>query len=177
MKLVRLLFMLLFTMPVGLFAQIGPDPGSSINTWRVEQNYNLGQVVIRSGVVYQSLVNSNLHFDPAGSPSQWTTIIGSSSSPVTGTTALATSAITSGACQAVSAGVTNSSAATGATTASHILWTPAASLQGVTGYQVSTGGALSIDVYPTAGFVNFNVCNWTSGSVTPGAITINWEVL
>jgi hypothetical protein len=95
----------------------------------------------------------------------------------TGTTALATSSIGSGACQAVTAGSVNSSAATGATTASKIVWTPAASLQGVTGYHVSTSGALSIDAYPTAGYVNFNVCNWTAGSITPGALTLNWEVL
>jgi tetratricopeptide (TPR) repeat protein len=96
---------------------------------------------------------------------------------VTGTTALGTSSIASGACQAVSAGSVNSSAATGATTASKILWTPAASLQSVTGYQVSTSGALSIDAYPTSGYVNFNVCNWTAGSITPRALTLNWELL
>lgn len=100
----------------------------------------------------------------------------SSGGAVTGTTALHTSSISSGACQTVTAGSVNSSAATGATSASKIIWTPAASLQSVTGYQVSTSGALSIDAYPTSGFVNFNVCNWTAGSVTPGALTLNWEL-
>ena len=68
-----------------------------------------------------------------------------------------------GPCQAVSAGSLNSSAATGAATTSRILWTPAASLQTVTGYRVSTSGALSIDAYPTSGFVNFNVCGGAQG--------------
>jgi hypothetical protein len=93
-----------------------------------------------------------------------------------GTTHLATSAIASGACQAVSAGSVNSSAAVGATSASNILWTPSSSLQAVTGYKVSTSGALSIDAYPTAGYVNFNVCNPTAGGITPGALTLNWEL-
>lgn len=93
-----------------------------------------------------------------------------------GTVALATSSIASGACQAVSAGTTNSAAATSVATTDVIAWTPAVSLQGVTGYQVSTNGALSIDSYPTAGFVNFNVCNWTANPVVPGALTLNWRV-
>lgn len=59
------------------FGQIGPSPTSSINTWRVEEVYSAGQAVIRDGVVYQSLVDNNVAFDPAGSPSQWTTVLGS----------------------------------------------------------------------------------------------------
>jgi hypothetical protein len=35
---------------------------------------------------------------------------------------------------------------------------------------------LTIIAYPTANNVNFKVCNNTSGSVTPGAITLNWRV-
>jgi hypothetical protein len=101
----------------------------------------------------------------------------SSSGAVRGTTALATSSIASGACQTVTAGSVNSSAATGATTSSKIIWTPAISLQTVTGYHVSTSGALSIDAFPTSGYVNFNVCNWTASSITPGALTLNWQVL
>jgi hypothetical protein len=93
-----------------------------------------------------------------------------------GTTALATSSISSGACQAVSAGTTNSSSATNVATTDVIQWGPAVSIQGVSGYAVSTSGALSIDAYPTSGYVNFNVCNWTTASVTPGALTLNWRV-
>jgi hypothetical protein len=25
--------------------------------------------------------------------------------------------------------------------------------------------------------VNFDVCNWTSSSITPGAVTLNWRVV
>jgi lysophospholipase L1-like esterase len=94
-----------------------------------------------------------------------------------GTVALATSAIASGACQTVSAGSVNSASAPGVASTDVITWNPNVSLQTVSGYTVSTSGALSLDDYPTAGFVNWNVCNWTTGSVTPGAVTLNWSVV
>ena len=97
----------------------------------------------------------------------------------TGSTALATSSIASATCQTVTNGTTNSSAASGATTAMKILWTPAVSLQTITGFKVSTSGALSIDSYiPSGGgYIAFNVCNWTASPITPGAVTLNWSVL
>lgn len=60
-------------------AQIGPSPVSSLNTWRVEETYTTGNVVLRNGVIYQSLVTNNVAYDPAGSPSQWTTVVGTGS--------------------------------------------------------------------------------------------------
>jgi hypothetical protein len=93
-----------------------------------------------------------------------------------GTTSLATLEISSGRCQTVTAGLVNSSKATGASSRSKILWTPAVSLQSVSGYRVSTSGALSIDAYASAGYVNFNVCNPTSRSITPGALKLNWDL-
>jgi S-adenosylmethionine/arginine decarboxylase-like enzyme len=77
----------------------------------------------------------------------------------------------------VTAGSTNSVAAANVATSDIIDWTPQVSLQGVTGYSVSTGGALSIDTYPTAGYINVNVCNWTAGSITPGVLTLNVRVI
>ena len=47
----------------------------------------------------------------------------------------------------------------------------------VTGYIPATAGMLSIFVYPTAGNVNFKVCNNTGSSITPGAVTLNWRVV
>src|SRR5215831_107397 len=47
---------------------------------------------------------------------------------------------------------------------------------GVVGYQPLATGMLTIIPYPTAGAVNFKVCNNTSASITPGAITLNWRV-
>ena len=44
----------------------------------------------------------------------------------------------------------------------------------VTGY--IPGAMLTIVPYPTAGNVNFKLCNNTASSITPTAITINWRV-
>lgn len=89
-----------------------------------------------------------------------------------GTSALGTSSISSGACATV---VTTT--ATGVASTDTIQWTPNASIKAVTGYAPSTSGGLSIAAYPTSGNVNFDVCNWSSGSITPGAVTLNWRVV
>lgn len=88
-----------------------------------------------------------------------------------GTAALGTSAISSGACATV---VTSS--ATGVATTDVVSWSPNADISGVTGYAPVTTGALIIYPYPTANNVNFKVCNPTSSSITPGAVTLNWRV-
>jgi hypothetical protein len=93
-----------------------------------------------------------------------------------GTLALATSSISSGACQAVTAGSVNSAAASGVLATDTIKWNPNASIKAVTGYAPGVGGGLSIAPYPTAGYVNFDVCNWTSTPISPGAVTLNYEV-
>lgn len=73
----HIILTMLLLVSTSLFAQIGPNPLSNLSSWRVEEVYSLGQTVIRGGVIYQSLENGNVAFDPAGSPGQWTTIIGS----------------------------------------------------------------------------------------------------
>jgi hypothetical protein len=88
-----------------------------------------------------------------------------------GTAVLGTSAISSGACATV---VTVS--ATGVASTDVIQFTPNASIKAVTGYAPVTTGGLSITDYPTANNVNFDVCNWSGGSITPGAVTLNWRV-
>lgn len=89
-----------------------------------------------------------------------------------GTAALGTSAIASGANATL---VTV--AATGVATTDVIDWGFNQSPNGVTGYNVaSTTGCLVITAYPTAGNVNFLVSNPTAGSITPGALTLNWSV-
>lgn len=93
-----------------------------------------------------------------------------------GALALATSSISSGTCQAVTAGSVNSVAAAGVLTSDVISFTPNGSIKAVTGYAPGTNGGLTITAYPTAGDVNFDVCNWTASSVTPGAVTLNWRV-
>lgn len=89
-----------------------------------------------------------------------------------GTKALATSAITSATCTAA-----QTSTATGTLTTDTIIPTFNGDPTGVTGYVPLVSGMLSIIYYPTADTVNFKVCNNTSSSITPGAITLNWTVV
>lgn len=90
----------------------------------------------------------------------------------TGTATLGTAAIASAACATV---VTV--AATGAVTTDVVTASFNGDPTAVTGYVPLTTGMLTIVAYPTAGDVNFKVCNNTSASITPGAITLNWAVL
>jgi uncharacterized cupin superfamily protein len=89
-----------------------------------------------------------------------------------GTATLGTGAISSGSCASVV-----SVSATGVTTTSPINTSFAADPTSTTGYIPSISGMLTILSYPTAGYVNFKVCNNTASSITPGAaITLNWNV-
>jgi hypothetical protein len=89
-----------------------------------------------------------------------------------GTAALGTSSIGSGSCATV---VTV--AGSGIATTDAITWTFNADPTSTVGYQASTNGMLTIINYPTSNNVNFKVCNNTGGSVTPGAVTLNWRVV
>jgi len=88
-----------------------------------------------------------------------------------GTAALGTAQIASGACATV---VTET--ATGALTTDLVGWDFNGDPTAVTGYSPSANGMLTIIAYPTAGNVNFKVCNNTASAITPGAITLNWRV-
>jgi len=88
-----------------------------------------------------------------------------------GTSALGTSAITSATCATA---VTTT--ATGTATTDTIQWGFNGDPTAVTGYVPLVAGMLTIIAYPSANNVNFKVCNNTSASVTPGAITLNWRV-
>ena len=85
--------------------------------------------------------------------------------------ALGTSSIASGACAS-----TVSARATGVATTDTVSWSFSADPDTVAGYGAGTTGALSVWVFPTAGNVNFRVCNLTSGAIVPGAISVNWIV-
>jgi hypothetical protein len=89
-----------------------------------------------------------------------------------GTAALGTVSIASATCATAVTTVATNVATTDVVTAS-FNGDPTA----VTGYVPSTSGMLSIIGYPTAGNVVFKVCNNTAGSITPGAITLNWRVV
>ncbi len=90
-----------------------------------------------------------------------------------GTLALGTGVINSGACASA---VTAS--ATGTTTSSVVQWSFASDPSAVNGYGGSTTGAvLNVYAYPTSNTANIKVCNNTSGSITPAAISVNWSVI
>ncbi len=88
-----------------------------------------------------------------------------------GTKALATGAISSATCTSA-----QTSTATGTLTTDAIIVSFNADPTGVTGYVPLTTGMLTIIPYPTADTVNFKICNNTTASITPGAITLNWAV-
>lgn len=97
---------------------------------------------------------------------------GLSSTIASGTSALGTGAISSATCATV---VTTT--ATNTATTDVIWWGFNGDPTGVVGYEPATAGMLTIIAYPSANNVNFKVCNNTSSSVTPGAITLNWRVI
>ena len=89
-----------------------------------------------------------------------------------GTSAMATGAIGSGACASVVTGT-----ATGAATTDNIIADFNADPSATTGYGVSVSGILTIYKWITTNTINLKVCNSTSGTVTPGAATIQWRIV
>lgn len=87
-----------------------------------------------------------------------------------GATALHTAAIATTACDDTTA------TATGALTTDILDASFAADPTAVTGYVPATTGGLQIYFFTTLGTAHFKVCNPTSGTITPGAVTLNWEV-
>lgn len=121
-------------------------------------NYNLLSNPLGSGVA----AAASIALSAAGG---LTTTIASGSS------AMGTSAIASGTCATV---VTTS--ATGVASTDTLQASFNTDPTAVTGYGPSASGSLYIDAWPTSGNVNFKVCNNTGGSLTPGALTLNWRV-
>jgi len=97
--------------------------------------------------------------------------VGSTVRIASGTATLGTSAIGSAAC-ATAVTVAAAGVATTDVVSASFNGDPTA----VTGYVPLTSGMLTIIGYPTSGNVNFKVCNNTSASITPGAITLNFRV-
>jgi hypothetical protein len=79
----------------------------------------------------------------------------------------ATTAIGGNACSASAVTVTM----TGVATTSAFSITPNADVSGSNGW--GTAGGLVIDAWPTSNTLNYKICNQTSGSITPGAVTWN----
>lgn len=89
-----------------------------------------------------------------------------------GTATMGTTSVASGTC-ASAVTVATSGVATTDTIKTGFNGDPTA----ITGYAPSTSGMLTVIPYPTAGNVNFKVCNNTGAAITPGALTLNWRVV
>lgn len=140
----------------------GTDSGAS--TYPTSGGAVIGRVIVAStGAANVSQVDL---FPPEIQPIPGTQTVAS------GSQAMGTSAISSGTCASVVP-----ASASGVATTDIIIATPSADPTGVTGYAVAAGGSLYIVAYPTANNVNFKVCNPTSGSLTPAALTMNWKVV
>ena len=87
-----------------------------------------------------------------------------------GTQALGTSAIPSATCAVTTLAVS------GVTTSSKFSSNPSTDPTGVTGYAPSTSGSLYIWPYVTTGNINWKVCNPSSSTLTPGALSMNYTV-
>jgi hypothetical protein len=57
-----------------------------------------------------------------------------------------------------------------------ISWSYSTDPSQVAGYDPRSPGALSISAFPAQDQVTFSVCNSTSASINPGAVTLNWIV-
>ncbi len=88
-----------------------------------------------------------------------------------GTIVLSTGAISSGTCTSAQTG-----SATGTLTTDNLMVDFNADPTGTTGYAPVTTGMLTIIKYPTADTANVKICNLTTGSITPGATTLNFRV-
>ncbi len=88
------------------------------------------------------------------------------------TKALATGAIASATCTTA-----QTDTATGALTSDSAEYNFASDPTAVTGYTPLVTGMLAIIPYITADTMNFKVCNNTTASITPGAISLNWRIL
>lgn len=93
-----------------------------------------------------------------------------------GTATLGTSAISSAAC-ATEVSVTATGVNPTGTNPDVVTVSWNSDPTSVTGYLPATAGGLAIFAYPKTNAVAFRVCNSTSSSITPGAITLNWRVI
>lgn len=88
-----------------------------------------------------------------------------------GTLALSTTAIASGACTTA-----QTATAAGVITTDVVSMSFNGDPTAITGFVPNINGMLTIVPYPAANAVSVKVCNMSSASITPGALTLNWRV-
>lgn len=109
-----------------------------------------------------------------GTPSSGdgTNLTGVTHTIASGTKALDTDAILTTACDTLA-----TTTATGAASTDTLVITPNADISGVTGYTAATTGGLTIYYWLTTNTINWKVCNPTSSTITPGAVTLNYRIV
>jgi hypothetical protein len=115
--------------------------------------------IIDSGTVTNPFVNSG-----TGNITRVPTVI------AVGSKTLNTTTVSSSAC-----GTAQTATATGTVTTDMIVTSFSGDPTAITGY--TAPNMLTIIPYPTADTVNFKVCNNTAAGITPGAVTLNWQVV
>lgn len=90
--------------------------------------------------------------------------------PITGSTAMGTTAVASGSSRVVT------DTATGATSTDIVTASGNADPLSLTGYAPSTDGGLFIEAWASTDQVNFRIYNNTTDSITPSERTINWRI-
>lgn len=95
-----------------------------------------------------------------------TVTIGNGTSPLGGLGAIA-----SATCSTITVAVS------GVLTTDAMLWSFAGNPTSTVGFQPSTSGMLLVLPFVTANNANFSICNNTSGSITPGTISLNWRIV
>jgi hypothetical protein len=123
-----------------------------------------------AGYDYTLCIESGVLYSVSASGTK--TSAGGGSVVASGSTDLGTTAINAEAC-ATAITVT----ANGALSTDTVVFSPNASIKAVTGYTPGVAGGLTVAGYPGANAVTFDVCNWSSGQITPGAVRLNWRVI
>lgn len=115
------------------------------------------------------------YLTPSGSGASLTGItaaqVGAPAKIASGSSSLNAVAISSYSCN------TTTISASGVLATDKVDWSTSGSIKAVTGYIPSASGGLAIyPAYSISGAINFDVCNWTASSITPGPVTVIWAV-
>jgi hypothetical protein len=151
----------------------GTASSTDSNFYGAVYNENSGPVTIASSSTIQGNTNvpeTALALYHTPDNSTWQTYV-IPTLVASGSTALTTSGISSGTCSSAT-----TVSAPGVTTSMMGHFIPQGDPTGVTGYVPSSSGSLYIWMYLTANNVNFKVCNNTSSTITPSALTVEWSV-
>ena len=95
-----------------------------------------------------------------------------------GTVSLGTSSISLATCTAAISGTVTSGSGANVLSTDNLRYGFNSDPTATTGYAPATTGMLTVIGYPVAGMgVKFKVCNNTAASITPGSVTLNWQVV